>query len=72
MPVTNWQQNIYNDFEIPVFKAHPEIVAIKSTLIDEGALFASMSGTGSTVYGIFERNSTPLLKFPTDYFLKWV
>ncbi len=72
LPVAKWQQNIQNDFEIPVFKAHPEIASIKSTLIAEGALFASMSGTGSTVYGIFERNSTPLLKFPTDYFLKWV
>jgi 4-diphosphocytidyl-2-C-methyl-D-erythritol kinase len=72
MPVTEWQQNIHNDFESPVFKAHPEIAAIKSILMAEGALFASMSGTGSTVYGLFEKNSTPLLKFPSDYFLKWV
>lgn len=72
LPVADWQQNIYNDFESPVFKAHPEIAAIKSTLITEGALFASMSGTGSTVYGIFKRKSDPLLKFPSHYFLKWV
>ncbi len=72
LPVADWQQNIHNEFESPVFKAHPEIAAIKSTLIADGAIYASMSGTGSTVYGLFEKNSAPQLKFPSDYFLKWV
>lgn len=44
---------IKNDFESNVFKLYPEIGEIKKTLYDCGALFALMSGTGSTVYGIF-------------------
>lgn len=47
-------QNITNDFEQTVFKTHPEIKSIKTKLLKENALYASMSGTGSTVYGIFK------------------
>ncbi len=53
--ITTWRHTIKNDFEKSVFKAHPEISAIKQTLYDMGALYASMSGSGSAVYGIFDR-----------------
>jgi 4-diphosphocytidyl-2-C-methyl-D-erythritol kinase len=43
-----------NDFESVVFHMHPEIGSIKEVLLEEGAHFASLSGSGSTVYGIFE------------------
>jgi len=43
----------YNDFEMYVFETHPEIGAIKLKLKDFGAEYASLSGTGSTVFGIF-------------------
>jgi 4-diphosphocytidyl-2-C-methyl-D-erythritol kinase len=52
-PITNWQNMLVNDFEIPVFKKYPEIADIKNDLIDYGATYASMSGSGSVVYGIF-------------------
>ena len=44
----------YNDFEGYVFKTHPEIGKIKLKILDLGAKFASLSGSGSTVYGIFD------------------
>ena len=45
---------IYNDFERTVFPLHPELEAIKQRLLDAGAVYAAMSGSGSTVYGLFE------------------
>jgi 4-diphosphocytidyl-2-C-methyl-D-erythritol kinase len=52
-PVEEWRQLISNNFEEPVFKKFPEIAAIKNQLYAFGASYASMTGTGSTVYGIF-------------------
>ena len=72
MPISNWQQNIYNDFEKPVFEAAPEIAEIKAELISNGALYASMSGSGSTVFGIFDKKLKPVFNFPAHYFCKWV
>ena len=43
----------YNDFEMYVFKTHPEIGKIKLEILDLGAKYASLSGSGSTVFGIF-------------------
>ena len=43
-----------NDFEKIVIPAYPEIGAIKQKLLDSGAKFASLSGSGSTVYGVFD------------------
>ena len=48
-----WKDSIQNDFERSVFERYPEISEIKEKLYAEGALFALMSGSGSTVYGIF-------------------
>lgn len=53
-PVSEWKQLICNDFEPSVFKGHPEIAAIKQSLYGCGAAYASMSGSGSAVYGVFE------------------
>lgn len=53
-PVKEWGNLIHNDFEQSVFPAHPELGAIKQQLYREGALFASMSGSGSAVFGIFD------------------
>ena len=46
-----------NDFEETVFKVHPEIAAIKKRLQDAGAVYAAMSGSGSTVFGLFQNNA---------------
>ncbi len=72
IPVEEWKSYIVNDFETPVFNAFPAIKNIKETLYQAGAIFASMSGSGSTVYGIFDKKSVPALNFPDSYFLKWV
>ena len=53
MPVETWRATMKNDFENSVFKKFPEIAAIKDKLYDMGAVYASMSGSGSSVFGIF-------------------
>jgi 4-diphosphocytidyl-2-C-methyl-D-erythritol kinase len=57
-PVTSWKKELINDFETTVFKTYPLINQIKETLYSEGAVYASMSGSGSTVYGFFEDQSS--------------
>ena len=52
-PVESWKGVLKNDFEQPVFISHPDIRNIKEKLYKKGAIFASMSGSGSAVYGIF-------------------
>jgi 4-diphosphocytidyl-2-C-methyl-D-erythritol kinase len=53
LPIENWKDTIENDFEKSVFPKFPEIKKLKSTLYKMGALYASMSGSGSAVFGIF-------------------
>lgn len=53
-PVETWKDCMKNDFETSVFQKYPEIAAIKDKLYDLGAIYASMSGSGSAVYGIFK------------------
>lgn len=55
LPIETWKEQIVNDFEQSVFPFHPELPAIKQTLYDMGTVYASMSGSGSTMYGIFNR-----------------
>ncbi len=69
-PVTEWKNRLVNDFEKAVFSAYPQIKEIKEKLYHQGALYASMSGSGSSVYGIFEKEVQ--LNFPETYFIKWV
>lgn len=52
-PVQDWKKLIVNDFEKNIFIRYPELKVIKQDLSDSGALYTSMSGSGSTVYGIF-------------------
>lgn len=69
-PVSQWKYKLQNDFEKTVFKSYGEIVDIKDSLYQQGALYASMSGSGSSVYGIFEKDKVPVTSFPADYFVK--
>lgn len=55
LPVAEWKDHISNDFEGPVFERHPELGEIKQQLYNDGALYAAMSGSGSTVYGVFPK-----------------
>ena len=55
LPVTEWKDNLVNDFEATVFKAHPELAAIKQSLYDSGAVYASMSGSGSALFALYRK-----------------
>lgn len=68
-PVSTWKDTLVNDFEPGVFETYPEIARIKQTLYEAGALYTSMSGTGSTVYGIFEKQAVPAMDFPEHYYV---
>ena len=53
-PIHTWQEELVNDFELPVFQQHPQLKDIKNTLYKNGASYASMSGSGSCMFAIFE------------------
>lgn len=54
-PIGEWRHLIVNDFEASVFPAHPAIAALKDDFYRRGALYASMTGSGAAVFGIFAR-----------------
>lgn len=64
--IHNWKEYVHNDFEQNVFDLHPELASIKQQLYQEGALYASLTGTGAAVYGIFPKGVRPQLqRLPT-------
>ena len=65
IPVTEWKSQISNDFEEPVFKMYNELKEIKDKLYALGAVYASMSGSGSAIYGIFNKK-VDLMEFPNE------
>jgi len=69
-PGETWKNELINDFEKTIFGQHPEIETIKKKLYEGGAFYASLSGSGSTVFGIFEKNFAPQFNFPSHYFIK--
>lgn len=54
-PIEDWKDCLFNDFEITVFEKHPELAAIKRSLYDSGAVYASMSGSGSALFAIYRK-----------------
>jgi 4-diphosphocytidyl-2-C-methyl-D-erythritol kinase len=58
-PIHTWPEQLTNDFEEPVFQLHPELREIKTLLYAQGALYAALTGSGSSFYGIFEKANTP-------------
>ncbi len=59
-PVENWKNTLVNDFEKSVFQQYPQIEELKNILYQNGAVYASMSGSGSAVFGIFRHLPTDL------------
>ena len=70
-PISTWKDTLANDFEPVVFKAHPEVERIKVALYDHGAVYAAMTGSGSTVFGIFPKEEKPGLSFPEGYWIAY-
>lgn len=57
LPVVTWDGLLVNDFEASVFAALPQLWLIKAGLLDAGAQYAAMSGSGTTVFGIFDNDN---------------
>lgn len=70
LPIQEWKYYLKNDFETAMCAKYPEIEDIKLQLYEAGALYASMSGSGSSVFGIFKNavNVDYLLKFGKIYY----
>lgn len=67
MPPEKWQGRVVNDFESPLFKRHPLLADIKEELMAAGAIYCSLTGSGSALYGIFQNRPAT----PTRYNLVW-
>ncbi len=55
LSIANWKEKLKNDFELSIFEKYPEIKKIKEHLYANGAIYASLSGSGAAVYGIFDK-----------------
>ena len=71
-PVETWKNDLVNDFEKIVFKKYPEIKNIKEELYKQNAVYASMTGTGSSVFGIFNANEKTEISVGKRYLYKWI
>ena len=69
LPVGQWQDRMVNDFEESIFASHPLLSEIKQELYHQGAAYASMSGSGSTIFGLF-RSRPDCEKFFAEHFCK--
>lgn len=67
-PIEEWKTTLINDFEAPIFLAHPVLEEIKNELYIHGAIYASMSGSGSSLFGIFPNNFIWPNKFMNNQF----
>tara|TARA_Y100001933_G_C18864645_1_gene507409 strand:+ start:10 stop:819 length:810 start_codon:yes stop_codon:yes gene_type:complete len=68
MRISDWRSNLINSFEIPLFKKYPELKKIKENLYNEGAFYASMSGSGSSIFGLFKIKPSYSSQLPDTHF----
>jgi len=71
-PIESWKDDLINDFENTVFQQRPEIKKIKEELYQHNAIYASMTGSGSTVFGIFNKNDEIKIPIKKEYLYKWI
>lgn len=69
-PPETWKDELVNDFEKPIFNQYPVLQTIKESLYRAGAIYASMTGTGSTMYGIFAKDTQISYQVAPSYFYK--
>lgn len=69
-PIDTWKDALINDFEAGVFALYPELAGIKTALYHSGAVYASMTGTGSTIYGLFANPPAALPAFGATTMVK--
>jgi 4-diphosphocytidyl-2-C-methyl-D-erythritol kinase len=67
-PIEQWKKELVNDFEAPVFEEYESLKLIKDELYAAGAVYASLTGTGSCVYGIFSKKINPDLHKIADHY----
>lgn len=67
LPIQDWKYYLSNDFELPIKQNYPAIEAIKLALYKDGAIYASMSGSGSVVFGIYPTNANIQLNKQLNY-----
>ena len=67
-PLNKWKGLLKNDFEAALMKVYPSIQQIKEQLYNAGAVYVSMTGSGSTLFGIFEKDHTVKTNLPSEYF----
>jgi len=66
-PIAAWKDCLFNDFEAAIFPDFPVLKDIKAKLYEAGALYAAMSGSGSTIFGIFKNEKKINLSFDTNF-----
>ncbi|GAB3870108.1 4-(cytidine 5'-diphospho)-2-C-methyl-D-erythritol kinase [Hymenobacter segetis] len=66
-PMSTWRDTLSNDFETALTPSHPVLAEIKQKLYDAGATYASLSGSGSAVYGLWENGEPVAMTWPTEY-----
>ena len=71
-PVSRWKHELVNDFEHAVSDHHKELASIKSILYEAGALYASLSGSGSCFFGIFNKHVFPTFNFPDSFQILYI
>lgn len=68
LPISEWKKSLKNDFEESIFPQAPIIDEVKIKLYEKGALYASMSGSGSSVFGIFDKNPNLKTEFHEHFY----
>ena len=66
-PMSTWRATVSNDFETALTPSHPVLAEIKQQLYAAGATYASLSGSGSAVYGLWETGEPTVMEWPADF-----